>query len=153
MTWADPRRLTIEVPAAGLIWAVTLAETPATRLLNGIAAALPAPLWRRRTTLAAMARVAGRSLGAGRLQLLGRTPNGQHFRANPRRLWVIDESRARIGGVDLGAPGPLTPQARLGDFLIPQRGLFVIGSAFFEPDGARAVARPPRRVGARVTPD
>ena len=113
-----------------------MAETPATRLLNGIAAALPASLWRR-ATLVAMTWVAGRALGAGRLRLLGRTPNGQRFRASPRRLWVIDESRgrARIGGVDLGEPGSLTPQAHLGDFLIPQRGLFVIGSAFFEPDG------------------
>jgi hypothetical protein len=112
-----------------------LAETPATRLLNGIAAALPAPLWRRRPTLAATAWVAGRALGAGRLRLLGRTPNGQRFRVKPGRLWVIEESRARIGGVDVGRPGPLTPQARLGDFPIPQRGLFVIGSALFEPSG------------------
>ena len=42
MTWADPRRLTIAVSAAELTWEVRLAETPATRLLNGIAAALPA---------------------------------------------------------------------------------------------------------------
>jgi hypothetical protein len=33
------------------------------------------------------------------------------------------------------APGPLTPQVRLGDFLITRHGLFVIGSAFFEPCG------------------
>jgi hypothetical protein len=44
-------------------------------------------------------------------------------------------SSARIGGVDLGAPGPLTPQAYLGEFLIPQHGLFVIASAMFEPAG------------------
>ncbi len=139
MTWTDPRRLTVEVPAAGLAWEVRLAETAATRLLNGIAAALPAPLWRQPATLAAMAWVAGRALGAGRLRLFGRAPNGQRFRANPRRLWVIDESRARIGGVDLGLPGSLTPQARVGDFLIPQRGLFVIGSAFFDSGDADSI--------------
>ena len=47
-------------------------------------------------------------------------------------MWVINESSAPIGGVDLGAPGPFTPQAHLGDFLIPQRGIFVIGSAYLE---------------------
>ena len=139
ITWADPRRLRVAVPAAELTWEVQLGATPATRLLNGVAAALPAPLWRRPTTLAAMARVAGRALGAGRLRLHGHAPNGQRFRANPRRLWVIEESRARIGGVDLGAPGPLAPQAQLGDFPIPQRGLFVIGSAFFDPGDADSI--------------
>ena len=128
-----------------------MAETPATRLLNGIAAALPPPLWRQTATLAAIARVAGHALGAGRLQLSGCTLNGQRFRANPRRLWLIKESRARIDRVDLGVPGPLTPQAQLGDFLIPRRGLFVIGSAFFQHagEGCRVASgsalRPARR--------
>ncbi len=39
----------------------------------------------------------------------------------------------RRGGIDIGAPGPLPQQEHLGDFWIPQRGLFVIGQAFFEP--------------------
>jgi ABC-type transporter Mla subunit MlaD len=39
---------------------------------------------------------------------------------------------------NIGEPGPLPEQAHLGDFWIPQRGLFVIGRAFFEPlDPAR----------------
>ena len=57
-------------------------------------------------------------------------------------------SSARIGGVDLGAPGPLTPQAPLGDLLIRQRGLFVIGSASFEP-AARATARSEKHLVCR----
>ena len=135
LVWDDPQRLTIAVWAVGLTWDVQLTETPSTRLLNGIAATLPAALWRRPTVLAAVAGVAGWALGAGRLRLLGSTPNGQRFRVTPGSLWVIEQSRAQIGGVDLGVPEPLTPQAQLGDFLIPQRGLFVIGSAFFEPCG------------------
>jgi hypothetical protein len=137
LAWDEPRRLTIAVWAAGITWEVQLAEIPTTRLLNGIAAALPSALWRQPTTLAAVARVAAQALGTGRIRLLGRTPNGQRFRAVPTRLWLINESSAQIGGVDLGAPGPLTPQPRLGDFLIPQRGLFVIGSSEFEPGGER----------------
>jgi len=47
-------------------------------------------------------------------------------------LWLIEESRAVIGGVDLGRPGPLREQARLGEFLIPQRGIFAVASAVVE---------------------
>src|SRR5215216_310325 len=80
MIWSDPSRLTIKVPAAELTWEVGFTETPATWLLNGVSAALPAALLRWPAVLAAMARVAGWTLGAGRLQLLGCTPNGQRFR-------------------------------------------------------------------------
>src|SRR5215204_1347244 len=107
LVWDDPRRLTIAVWAAGLTWEVQLAETPSTSLLNGMSAAIPAKLWRRPTVLAAVAALAGRALGAGRLRLLGCTPNRQRFRAAPRKLSVITESRAWMGGADLGAPAPL----------------------------------------------
>jgi hypothetical protein len=144
LAWSNPWRLTIEVPAARLIWEVDLVETPATRLLNRVAAVLPAPLWRWPTFLALMAAVAGRVLDAGRLQLFGLTPNAQRFRANPGQLWVIEESRAQIGGEDVGQSGPLPEQARLGDFLLPQRGLFVIGSSFIEPSGEGYVRKESR---------
>jgi hypothetical protein len=152
LAWTDPRRLMIGVPEADLIWEMQLAATTATRVLSGIAAALPAPLWKRPMMLGVIARIAGRALGAGRLTLSGCAPNGQRFRTAPRRLWVIAESWAQIGGLDLGVPAPLTLQAQVGEFLIPQRGLFVMGSAFFEPslEGSRAgrgspCARPSER--------
>ncbi|AQA22313.1 hypothetical protein BTZ20_3315 [Rhodococcus sp. MTM3W5.2] len=47
-------------------------------------------------------------------------------------LWTVDQSRATIDGVDLGPPGPLPEQAHLGDFWIPQKGMFVVGEAYFE---------------------
>ena len=31
-----------------------------------------------------------------------------------------------------GEPGPLPGQPQLGDFMIPQRGILVIGGSFFE---------------------
>jgi hypothetical protein len=133
LKWANAWELTIEVPAARLVWDIRLTETPATRALNRVAAVLPAPLWRWPVTLTLIASVAGRALNAGQFQLFGLTPNAQHFRANPGRLWLIEKSRALIGSVDVGEPGPLREQARLGDFLIPQRGLFAIGSSFVEP--------------------
>jgi hypothetical protein len=41
------------------------------------------------------------------------------------------ESSARLQGADLGAMGPTPEQAQLRDFAIPQRGVFVVGRAFF----------------------
>ena len=68
----------------------------------------------------------------------GTAPNGQAFLANPLRVLVIDEATATLDGEPLGPPGPLEEQARLGDFLIPQRGLFAVGRAFFDDaPGAR----------------
>ena len=72
-------------------------------------------------------------LRAGRLGLTGQVPNHQRFVANPMLIWAIGSSTARMGNQDLGSVGPLPVQARLGDFWIPQRGIFAIGRAFFEP--------------------
>ena len=76
--------------------------------------------------------VASRMLGVGRVGLHGRAPNGQWFVVNPRRLWVVADSRATVNGEDVGAPGPLAEQASLGDFWIPQRGIVAVGEAIFE---------------------
>jgi hypothetical protein len=47
---------------------------------------------------------------------------------------------ASYGGKDLGASVPLGDQTRLGDFWLPQRGIFFVGRARFTPLGA-ATAR------------
>lgn len=60
------------------------------------------------------------------------------FVASPRAMWAIVDSRARLAGEDLGPPGPVHRQARLGDFWIPQRGILATGQAYFAPlDPAR----------------
>ena len=78
-----------------------------------------------------MSRVAGFALRAGRVRLVGLAPNGQRFVANPLTVWVATGSQATVGGTALGAMGPAPEQAYLGDFAIPQRGVFAIGRAFF----------------------
>jgi hypothetical protein len=65
--------------------------------------------------------------------MAGFAPNRQAFIANPRRIWVVKSARLRVGERETDQPGPVTPQARLGDFLIPQRGLVAIGNAAFDP--------------------
>jgi hypothetical protein len=79
-----------------------------------------------------MAPVAGVALGAGKLRLTGRAPNGQRFIANPLSTWTVPSAKATIDGRSLGAVVPLREQSKLGDFWIPRTGLFAIGRAFFD---------------------
>jgi hypothetical protein len=129
--WTGPRRFEVRAPAADLEWTMELASTPVTRLLNAMASSLTERAWRSERVLAVMSRVAGAALGAGRVRLAGLAPNGQRFMANPLRMWVASSGRATIGGTDLGQIGPAPEQAHLRDLAIPQRGVFVIGRAFF----------------------
>jgi hypothetical protein len=109
--------------------------------MNAAAGCLPDALWRSEALLRAIGKAGSLVLGAGRMNLIGAVPNGQRFRANPKRIWVIEYSRANVCGRDLGEIGPLAEQVRLGDFWIPQRGRFFTGSSYMEPfDAARHVS-------------
>jgi hypothetical protein len=115
-------------PATGIwsgLW--ELRSTPVTRLLNGLGCRLPDRSWRWRPLLGVMSRVAGVTLGAGRVRLVGVAPNGQRFLANPLTMWVASASRARIGGSEPGETGPAPEQAHLRDSALPQRGMFAVG--------------------------
>ena len=133
VAWETPCRLHVEMPAVRFDWKITAGGTAATRIMNAVGRLLPDTAWRRAGVLAAMSKVAGPLLGVGRVGLHGTAPNGQHFIANPRVLWTIVDSRAHLAGEDFGPPGPVHPQARLGDFWIPQRGMLAIGQAYFDP--------------------
>ncbi len=131
--WLADDRFCVRI-ADDLRWEIALAESVPTRCLNALARLLPESAWQRPAALRAMSLAAQVALGAGRLNLAGKTPNGQTFFANPRRVWLIAASRASLRGRDLGAVGPLDRQARLNDFLIPQVGLFAIASATLYPE-------------------
>ncbi|WP_018774635.1 hypothetical protein [Arthrobacter sp. 131MFCol6.1] len=134
--WRDGYSFTVEVgEGVDLSWDLTLAATPVTRLLSAVSGAVPDRLWRSRTFLRAMGAVAGPVLGAGHIGLTGRVPNGQSFGARPRRMWIVRESTAHLLGRSLGQAAALPVQDRLGDFWIPQRGIFMIGSSVFQPGG------------------
>ena len=137
--WRDDYSFSVDVrDGPDLDWDVTLAATPISRLMSAVAGSVPERLWRNRTFLRAMGAVAGPVLGAGRIGLTGRVPNGQTFGARPRQMWFIRESTARLHGHNLGQASALPVQDRLGDFWIPQRGIFMIGSSVFEPFDAAA---------------
>ncbi len=136
IAWEGPRRLRVRVPAANLSWQVELMATPATRAMNAMSRAMPEKAWRSAAVLRAMSRFAGPMLHVGNVGLSGRVPNGQTFVANPMKVWLVERSSATIDGRDLGVPAPLLDQTKLGDFWIPQRGLFAMGRSFFEPNPA-----------------
>lgn len=94
---------------------------------------VPARLRRSGPFAAVAGRSAGPVLGVGRVRLSGTVPSGKGFLADLRAIWLIGDSTASLNGEDLGAPGPLPEQPRLGDFWVPQRGVFAVADAFFEP--------------------
>ena len=131
--WTDQRRFRVTVDAPGeIVWDIRLAPTLATRMMNTAASAMPSSWWGNRSVLSIMETAARWILGTGEMKLTGCTPNGQVFTATPRLIWSIAESRATIRGVDAGAPAPLPKQAMLGDFCIPQRGIFAIVTSVME---------------------
>jgi hypothetical protein len=130
--WTGPRAFTVEIRHK-IVWELELGRSVATAAMTGIGRLMPAAWWRSEKVLSAMSKAAGPVLRAGKVGLTGTVSNGQWFRANPRMLWTVDDSRAMVDGVDIGPPGPLDHQARLGDFWLPQRGMFVVGESFFEP--------------------
>jgi len=129
--WTGPRRFEVRAGHGDLEWMIEVGSTPVTRALNGVRSVLPARAWRSTSVLAVMSRVAGMALRTNRVRLSGLAPNGQRFVANPRAIWVATASRATLAGADLGEMGPAPEQAQLRGFAVPQRGIFVIGRAFF----------------------
>ncbi|HVU51366.1 MAG TPA: hypothetical protein VHL80_11800 [Polyangia bacterium] len=127
LEWTGPSALSVRVPAAELRWDMRFESTPITRLMNAMMALLPRLLYRSNLVLAMMSAMATVMLAAGRFRLLGTFPNRQWFQAGPRKLWFIPEARAALAGRDLGALGPLAPQAIMGDVPLPQRGILMLG--------------------------
>jgi hypothetical protein len=129
--WDGPYSLRVGVPDL-LEWRLELASTPATLLMSALGRRLPAAAGRGESFRRMMARVAGPMLRAGRMGMAGTTPNGQRFAAAPWMIWTVSSSSATLRGVDLGSPLPLHQQAHLGDFWLPQRGLFALANVAFE---------------------
>jgi hypothetical protein len=132
LEWETPHRLRIRTADDAVDWTVEIGSTPITRVMSAVGATVPTAAWQWRPVLAAMGWIAGWALGAGTVRLRGLTSNGQHFSANPLRIWYVTGSHAVVEGRELGAVGPLREQAHLADFYLPQRGLFAVGRVFVQ---------------------
>jgi len=136
LEWIGPNEFRVIVDGVRpLTWEIKLTETCASRLMNVAAHFMPDAWWQSRLMLRVLAFAARLVLGTGKMNLAGRTPNGQKFIANPQRVWLVKSSHAIVNGVNVGSVGPLPTQARLNDFLIPQRGIFAVARAFLEKTG------------------
>jgi len=132
-SWTGPKSLHVDVADAGLSCDLAVTSTVASRMMNAMASVMPELAWRSPRVLRAISAMAGPMLGAGKLAMFGRAPNGQQYFANPRKMWVVAEATLHAGDRVANHPGPLSPQAQLGDFYIPQRGILAIGNAAFDP--------------------
>lgn len=132
LRWEGPSCLRVTAQDA-VDWTVRMGSSVTTRAMSAVGSSLPLTAWRSGPVLETMGRLAGSALRAGRVKLTGSTTNGQHFDANPLRIWYVTDSRARVDGEDLGPIGPLANQAHLADFYFPQRGIFALGRVFVTP--------------------
>lgn len=130
LSWTDPARLRVRI-AGVLDWDVRLRATPATRTMSALGSALPTAARRSDPLLRAMGPMARPMLRTGRMRMAGAAPNRQRFQVVPTRIWRVAASTASIHGRDLGPIGALSRQSRLGDFWMPQHGLFYVGDARF----------------------
>ena len=143
LTWQDDWTLQVSM-GDRLTWRIILEDDLATRMMTSMAGAMPDSAWNQDVVLGAMGPMAGGFLGLGRTRLHGTTPNGQSFKAAPLHVWRVVGGQASLDGVSLGELGPLPHQDALGDFWLPQRGLFFAGRARFS-------VLPPRSTQRRET--
>jgi len=147
VVWRDDHTLDVSI-GDELEWRIELSSTPATRMMTAMGGGMPEAAWNSIPVLAAMEPMARGVLGVGRVRLRGATPNGPKFKAAPRKVWRAG-GRASLRGEDFGPAAPLAAQTGLGDFWLPQRGLFFVGGARFTNADEHA-ARTPSPVGARM---
>ena len=136
LSWESDDRLHVQTSDGLVDWSVTLGSSPVTRMMNGMGALMPPAAWKSRRILELMGRMATATLGVGRLSLVGTSSSGYPFLANPWHIWRVVDSSATIGGESVGVPAPLPEQTRLGDFWIPQEGIFAMGRVYMRPPAA-----------------
>ena len=133
IAWADAMRFRVAVGNVSSVdWHVALGYVCRDAAAQHRRRAIPERAWQSPSVLRVMGGVAEATLGTGRMNFTGHTPNGHRYVANPRQVWLIESSHAVVNGVNLGHAGPLADQAAVGDLLLPQRGLFVVARTRFE---------------------
>jgi hypothetical protein len=141
LSWEGPWECSLRVPEARLQWGVRLSRDGWTRTISLVGSLVPEGIWQNPQALRALGVVGTRTLGLGKLALSGQVPSGHSFKVCPERLWRVEATAAILGFEDLGPMGPLPEQANLGDFWIPNGGMFVTGEARFSlrQEGSGAV--------------
>lgn len=132
IAWSAAAELGVSVPAARVDLSLRLGASPATHLLNAMLRLLPERAWASRRAHEAIGALAGSAPDAGSVRFRGITPNGRILQLAPRQIWRIIAGIAVVHGRELGPMGALPRQAELGEYLLPNAGLFAFGSGRFE---------------------
>lgn len=128
--WSGPRRVSIAVDGGRrLVWSLLMKSTPLTRAFNALGPWVAPIVVKHPRLLGPLAMIARVVFRSGPLRLDCRAPNGAGLANTPWALWIIRSSRACIDGQDTGPNCPLGRALALGDFDIPQRGLFAASHA------------------------
>lgn len=151
MSWEGPYEVSLRVPEVRMQWGVRLSRDVWTRVMSLVGPVIPDAVWNHQRALQALGTMGGRILDVGVLALSGQAPNGQRFQVAPKRLWRVEATAAILGSEDLGSMGPLPEQAKLGDFRIPNGGIFAMGEARFLPRQDGDVPLDPGWVRDRAT--
>jgi len=135
LAWSDPYRLCVDVRGVGLEWNIDFRRTWITRAFTAARAVLPDAALAADPMSRALEWMARAGLGVTGLS--GVMPNGHNYRALPRRIWLMDDARAWLNGVNLGPPQRGAVGARIGTLTVPTCGALAFVSARF--------TRPPLR--------
>jgi hypothetical protein len=131
VAWTERNSLRVQMSEPSLDWTLTARSTPVLTLVNAINDRLPARSWRPGVLLRARAKIAN-WMGMGEIQLTGVMPSGHVARLMPQRLYLVDDSAACLGGLDLGRPVRLATNPLIGGFRLPSRGVLVTGGAVWD---------------------
>jgi hypothetical protein len=124
LIWDGPFELSLRIPESRFHWGVRLSSDLRTQSMSALGRVAPATLWKNERILSMVGSNGGRLLGLGNLARSGSSPNRQRYR--------VEATAAIVDREDLGEMAPLPEQARLGDFWIPNAGIFAIGETRFE---------------------
>ena len=131
--WTRPDRLAVGMDEPALEWTIRLRRSPLTRLANRVLPHLPLHVYRTRVMLTLVGALADRGLGLGPMDLEGTLPAGHEVLVQPRRLLIVDETRARLRGEDLGRGVRAEANPVTGSFRWPARGVLVHGESHIKP--------------------
>lgn len=131
VAWTGPATLHVSMDAPSLEWTLTASSTRLLAVLNAVGARLPLSTWRPTALVHARERLA-HALGMGDLQMSGVMPSGHYGTLMPQRMYLVDEARAVLDGVDLGKPTRTADNPRIGDVPLPARGVLATGQGVWK---------------------
>lgn len=136
LEWVGPRTLRVRMDAPSLEWTVSVRRSMLLAVLNSVNARLPLSSWRRPWLLRLREQMA-RAVGMGSMKFAVEMPSGHRGLLMPERMYLIEDSRAVLDGLNLGHRIRLDTNPDIGGVALPTQGVFTIGQAMWpirDPD-------------------